>query len=108
MSLLEAVVQSRKRRGIGRDEDDRSDSEGVKASSASSRQRLRLVIVGHSLGGATAIRLAASPSLAALADLAGLVVVEMAEEPAKASIPSLRQHLLTIPKTFQTTDEVRL
>lgn len=64
----------------------------------------RLVLVGHSLGGAIAIRVAADPRLSGMASLAGLVVVEMVEGSALASLELMHKAILAIPRQFETVD----
>jgi protein phosphatase methylesterase 1 len=65
----------------------------------------RLVLVGHSLGGAIAIRLAADPRLSGLVTVSGLVVVEMVEGSALASLDYMRQALTTMPRRFDSVEQ---
>lgn len=65
----------------------------------------RLVLVGHSLGGAIAIRAAADPRLSGLVMVSGLVVVEMVEGSALASLDYMRQALTTMPRRFDSVEQ---
>lgn len=65
-----------------------------------------VVIVGHSLGGAQAIRLAfQSHCLSDIVKLCGLVVVDMVEGSALQSLPYMKSALEQMPKHFDSIAE---
>jgi len=70
----------------------------------SPRSSCRLVLVGHSLGGAVAIRLASHPRLEELAQLEALVVVDMVEGRALESFEFMSKALQDIPRRFDTME----
>lgn len=65
-----------------------------------------VVIVGHSLGGAQAIRLAfQAHRLSDIVKLCGLVVVDMVEGSALYSLPYMKSTLEQVPKHFDSIEK---
>eukprot|EP00920_Eleutheroschizon_duboscqi_P030793 GHVT01074365.1.p1 GENE.GHVT01074365.1~~GHVT01074365.1.p1 ORF type:complete len:316 (-),score=64.03 GHVT01074365.1:1229-2176(-) len=69
----------------------------AKAPNNSQQQPTSVVLVGHSMGGAIAVRAAATRQLPSLA---GLLVLDAVEGPALASLPNMRRIVGSIPRSF--------
>jgi len=68
------------------------------------KRRRSLTLVGHSVGGACAIRLAQEPGLAALGTLKGICVVDMVEGAAMASLSHMHDKLREVPQSFESVE----
>jgi protein phosphatase methylesterase 1 len=63
----------------------------------------KTVVVGHSMGGAVAVRVAASYLQTASIKIGGLVVIDVVEGTALASVPHIKNMLASRPKYFKDT-----
>ena len=63
----------------------------------------KTVVVGHSMGGAVAVRVAASYLQTASIKIGGLVVIDVVEGTALASVPQIKKILASRPKCFKDT-----
>ena len=68
------------------------------------KRKRSLTLVGHSVGGACAIRLAQEPGLAALGTLKGICVVDMVEGAAMASLSHMHDRLQEVPQRFESVE----
>ncbi|KAF2078060.1 hypothetical protein CYY_000611 [Polysphondylium violaceum] len=81
---------------------DNGSNDGDSSSPSSSISNLKVVLIGHSMGGAVAVKAACSNKIE---NLTGLVVLDVVEGTAMSALSSMRSVLAKRPKSFESVSD---